>query len=173
MNMMVPQLHNLQNPWQQAYKWDMNMRRSHQQTFKLKINQSNSHIWQRKYHSQSHLLKSKCTNCISSDISTSTVAWGRVCKQKNKYPGFSSKPCAEVEFTFIRSSMYKRQQNIEVDIFTWTRINGKSTPPEGVFPEPYNCSFRWIRFCRPTYLICQKKQHKKLGRWASIKNINK
>ena len=26
-----------------------------------------------------YLLKSKCTNCISSDISTSTVAWGRVC----------------------------------------------------------------------------------------------
>jgi hypothetical protein len=36
------------NPWQQAYKWDMNMWHSHQQTFKLKINQSNSHIWQRK-----------------------------------------------------------------------------------------------------------------------------
>lgn len=25
-----------------------------------------------------YLLKSKCTSCMSSDISTSTVAWGRV-----------------------------------------------------------------------------------------------
>jgi hypothetical protein len=27
-----------------------------------------------------YLLKSKCTSCISSDISTSTIAWGRVCR---------------------------------------------------------------------------------------------
>lgn len=37
--------------------------------------------------------------------------------------------------------------------FTWTRIKGKATPPLGAFPEPYNCSFRCIRFWRPTYLM--------------------
>ena len=34
---------------------------------------------------------------------------------------------------------------------TWTRINGRVTPPLGAFPELYKCSFLRIRFWRPTY----------------------
>lgn len=34
--------------------------------------------------SMDYLLKSKCTSCISSEISTSTVAWGRVCDKSGR-----------------------------------------------------------------------------------------
>lgn len=35
-------------------------------------------------------------------------------------------------------------------------MNGKATPPEGMFPEPYSCSFRFIKFCIPRYFIYQR-----------------
>ena len=66
---------------------------------------------------------------------------GQVCKQKNKYPAFRSKPCAEVEFTSFSALCTKATEHRTKNIFTWTRMNGKATPPEGEFPEPYNCSF--------------------------------
>lgn len=70
----------------------------------------------------------------------------------DSFLSFSLKSCAG------NSAMKQENRRQRIyELFTWTRINGNATPPEGMFPEPYSCSFLCINFCIPTNLTCQKQ----------------